>query len=429
MHPPRPGRRRLPVPLRRSIVLALLVLLPCLAAAPAAGHAFVAQESPAPGAILATAPVQVRLSFTERLEPAYSFVHVTAANGSRVDVDGGRVPADEPNVLVAGLIPLVTGNYTVSWSTLSVDTHSASGTYTFAVGAALPGEAAAAGSVPHPHGPLGRILYLAGLLSVPGILLVAWRIVPRDPRYLRELHAYAAAMAVLGTVGAAFVYLDAAEPTGAFLGYLLNTRSGPLLLAAFAAMGAAGAVLVLSVRAPRLGHAITALVLAAVAVLCSAATSHAAALTSGATLAVALDALHLAAAAVWVGGVVGLALWLPAKPALEAGHAVARFSPWALAGVAVLLLAGLAGSTRHLGAPSDLWSTFYGTMLLAKMLLVVLLVGLGAMNRFRVGPALRAGTMDAKPLRRAVAVEVLLMLLAVVATSLLTAAVPPTQLA
>lgn len=409
-----------------ALSLVAVILLAALAP-PASAHAFLVSQDPGPGSRLHAPPPNIRMVFSERLEQAYSYAHVRDGSGTRVDLDGGRVPTGEPNVLIVGLPALPNGTYLVEWATLSVDTHSASGNYSFGIGQAASHEQGAGSALAHAHGFLGTILFFVGLLSLPGILLVT-HLTKADGARRREMHAYAAAMAVLGAVGACFIYLAAAEPTGSFGGYLTETRSGPLVATGLTALAGAAAILIRTVTAPRTWHVKAALALAAVAILCRAATSHGAARTSGALVGGAADAIHLAAASIWVGGVVGLALWMPKRTADEAAVAVARFSPWAMGAVAVLIVAGVASASMHLRGPSDLWSTFYGGLLVAKIALAVLLVGLGWFNRSRNGPGLVAGNVSVKRLRRTIAFEASLMFIVVLLTVILTASVPPGQL-
>jgi copper resistance protein C len=99
-------------------------------ATPAFAHAFLNHASPGAGAMLSDAPKQIALSFTEKLEPSFSGVTVTDADGH--DVEAGSAVIDGPSVTVA-LKPLTPGTYRVSWHAVSVDTHRTDGAYNFTV--------------------------------------------------------------------------------------------------------------------------------------------------------------------------------------------------------------------------------------------------------------------------------------------------------
>ena len=112
------------------------------------------------------------------------------------------------------------------------------------------------------------------------------------------------------------------------------------------------------------------------------------------------------AAGAWIGGLAVLVAALPAATrALEPGErtralsaVVGRFSGLALISVALLLIGGIAQSLLELGAVNDLWDTPFGRAIAIKAALVVVLLGLGALNRRRTLPRLqRAADEGASP--------------------------------
>jgi methionine-rich copper-binding protein CopC len=115
--------------MRRALLFGLMALPATLAWA----HAFLEHAQPPVGSTVASAPAQVSMQFTERLEPAFSRVQVLDSTGRRVDRDDARVPADAPTSLVVSLGALPPGRYVVKWRVLSADTHVTEGDYTFAV--------------------------------------------------------------------------------------------------------------------------------------------------------------------------------------------------------------------------------------------------------------------------------------------------------
>lgn len=91
-------------------------------------HATLERASPPVGASVAGSPGEVRLWFSEALEPRFSGAEVTGPSG-RV---GGRATASG-NQLVIGVPRLAPGSYRVHWHVLSVDTHKTEGSFTFEV--------------------------------------------------------------------------------------------------------------------------------------------------------------------------------------------------------------------------------------------------------------------------------------------------------
>jgi putative copper export protein len=103
------------------------------------------------------------------------------------------------------------------------------------------------------------------------------------------------------------------------------------------------------------------------------------------------DWVHLAAACIWIGGLVQLAfvVW-PLAPDLRR-EAFLRFSKLAGALVGVMVVAGAYLAYERLPAASDLWQTHYGRILLVKSTIVALALSWGAMHHFVVAPALERG--------------------------------------
>jgi methionine-rich copper-binding protein CopC len=109
-----------------SLTLALFGNIAALA------HAVLDHADPLVGSTVASAPREVTLTFTQKLESAFSSVQVTDANGARVDQGKPQISG---NVMRVGLKSLPQGTYRVHWRVLSVDTHTTEGNFTFRVGA------------------------------------------------------------------------------------------------------------------------------------------------------------------------------------------------------------------------------------------------------------------------------------------------------
>jgi methionine-rich copper-binding protein CopC len=97
----------------------------------ASAHAFLDHAEPRVGNTVPSAPREVRLWFTQKLEQAFSTVEVTDGSGQRVDTGKPHVSGNEMAVPVRALGP---GTYRVNWKVLSVDTHTTNGDFTFTVG-------------------------------------------------------------------------------------------------------------------------------------------------------------------------------------------------------------------------------------------------------------------------------------------------------
>jgi len=115
----------------RALALLLLPAALFAAAAGARAHAFLDRAEPRVGSTVRTAPAEVKLWFTERLEPAFSSVQVVNEAGQRVDRADGAVDPSSPALLRTTLVPLSPGRYQVIWRVVSVDTHVSAGDFAF----------------------------------------------------------------------------------------------------------------------------------------------------------------------------------------------------------------------------------------------------------------------------------------------------------
>jgi copper transport protein len=154
--------------------------------------------------------------------------------------------------------------------------------------------------------------------------------------------------------------------------------------------------------------------------------------TSPRALALTLDWLHLCAAALWIGGLIGLlVLWRSLAVAQRVAGlvvAVPRFSNVAFVSVAALLGSGIAAALLQLPTLASLWDTSYGKTIIVKALLLAGAMLVGAVNLLRTTPRLQAapvGPIAVVLLRRLVAGEVVLLSGAVAAAAVLSSLPPP----
>ena len=115
----------------RILTFATSALLAIMLGTAAEAHAFLDHAEPRVGSTVPTAPRALSLSFTQKLEPAFSSVEVSDGNGARVDLGKPSVSA---SVMRIRLKQLSAGTYRVRWHVLSVDTHTTEGSFTFQVG-------------------------------------------------------------------------------------------------------------------------------------------------------------------------------------------------------------------------------------------------------------------------------------------------------
>jgi copper transport protein len=151
------------------------------------------------------------------------------------------------------------------------------------------------------------------------------------------------------------------------------------------------------------------------------------------------DTVHVLGMCIWLGGLVMLMLALPlvARALRSEDRAplmatvVGRFSRMAIIMVALLLVSGIVNSLVLVASFDALVETAYGRLVLAKIAVFVALLSLGAFNQRRMLPQLKAlAARGASPdragkvLRRAVALEVGLIVVVLGVTSVLVATQP-----
>src|SRR4051794_40314459 len=91
----------------------LAALLSSLTAASALAHAFLSQAAPAVGGVVSAPPREIRLSFTEAIEPAFSRIALSTADGQTIATSPARVDPSDNTQLVLLLPPLTPGRYRV----------------------------------------------------------------------------------------------------------------------------------------------------------------------------------------------------------------------------------------------------------------------------------------------------------------------------
>src|SRR6266536_4441624 len=388
---------------RRLIVVAALAGTALLLAAPAAGaHALLRSSDPASGASVGKAPAKVTLNFTEAPDPALSSVHVLDSTGKAVGQGRAHAVPGRPLALEVAVGQLGNGAYTVSWRVVSrSDGHLTAGAFAFGVGVQAPsavsggGPAAVASPSPSPLAVAGRWALDWGLILLVGAAasgLLVFRARRRAAGPSLPLLSGALALAAAGL--AASVAAEHAR-VGVSFGDLLASTTGGKIVGQAVVLVATAVVLVAMARWPGRQELLGLLGAgAAAAMLVHVAAGHAAGSGSLGPLNLLAQWVHLLAVGVWVGGFLWLVLGIRATAAGEESEkvvAVQRFSRMATVAVGLVLVTGLARALVEVGSWHGLLDTNFGRTLLVKGGLVAGLVAIGAANRFRIVPALRAG--------------------------------------
>lgn len=366
-----------------------------LSGAEASAHAELVETTPSNGARLDTAPHQVVLRFTESVNPVRDGFSLLDGSGATIAEPSAQgVSGDATRVSMPLPASLGDGVYVVNWRVVSSDSHPIHGAFVFSVGDARTAPLADAGaragsdSLVEAAFWLFRLLSFASLALVVGgafFVVVCWRAGLADRR-VRRLITWAWTVSLVSAV--ALFLLQGPNVAGTSLAGVTDltlvadtarTTFGILLLVRIALLGLTGLLLARLESLSRkqivlmvaLGYALT---------LTWSGTGHAAAgLLS--SFAVVVDAAHLSAMSVWLGGLAVLASCTLGKGGREdeAAVAVSRFSRTAGLAVLVLGVTGLLQAWRELAEFGP--GTQYFTLLIFKVAVFGLLLWLASLSR------------------------------------------------
>ncbi|MBM9463967.1 copper resistance protein CopC/CopD [Aeromicrobium sp. YIM 150415] len=392
---------------RRAVLAGLVACLFVLMPTSASGHANLVDTDPADGEVVPTAPDRLTVRFDETVVAAAAGNELLDARGRTVDAE---FSADGAKLTVVPAEALGDGTYLLRWRVISADSHPVSGGISFSVGE--PSESV----IPMPSVQeqrevnvlkavaetvrYGGVLVLAGL-AVFGMLAVP--VTRRDDVARVRLRRATTGAAVAACAGAVLLvpltaWWESGEPLGSSSGLTVADPS-----AVAAVLVVLGAVAILGT--PRLGG--PALAGAGVGAVLGSLTVVGHTRSYGpAWLVLPADLLHVASAAVWAGGLVGLLIVLASRPrARDAARMVARFSSVAVGAVALLAVGALALYWRISGSFQGLWQTGYGRLVLVKVLVTALVIVLGAWNRHRLVGSVESSGDARRTLRRILAAE------------------------
>ena len=407
---------------RVRVSLVALLLIPLFIGATAGAtaatrrHLALKRSDPAAGSRLGSSPTRISLWFTEKPQLAFSRISLAGRSGA-MPLD--TIVADTGNALHARIPrPLEAGDWRVLWQTASADGHAIRGEIAFAIlGTATTSvptsDSAGAPPVVPVEAPrrddsgsrtarwfefvavltaLGALGFRHGVLPPLASRGVATSDAGDRARRLGQgvLALYVVAVLVRLYTQSRAVNGTTALEVDALRAFVTGTTWG----IGWAA-GVVGAALMLIgwTLSPRTVSVGTPLALTgAIGMILSPALSGHAATGEQFILSVTLDMLHVTSAGLWVGGLVMvLFAGIPAMLRLTDGNAhaavsalVSSFHPLALFCAPIAVLSGLGAAWLRMGGFGPQWMTEYGKTLLLKIVLVLLVAGMGAYNSVRV---------------------------------------------
>lgn len=433
----------------RQLVAALAILVGVLAlgTTAASAHATLESSSPADGQSVLTSPSEIRITFSEAVTTISDGLSVLNADGKTVDTGSSEIV--DGQTLVAPISETLSdGTYVATYRVLSADGHPVSGSFLFGVGEGALDQSALPSSngdrLWEIIGGISRfIMYLAALVAAGVAFFLAfihdraedrWRIVP----FVR----IGSILALFSAIG--IVMSQAALLTGKGAGAV--TDSNVLRGVLNQNLGWSLALLMIGLAAVHLSTDIPKKVVSqsfalsgGLAVTVSFAVWGHATELSPTAISLAADAIHATAAALWLGGLVGLVMVLSLRTSETVGSTagiIGRFSLMAFWSVIALTIAGLTltitGSDANL---NSILTTTWGQLVLAKIGLTLIIVLIAAWNRRTLVPSLTNPTKNTGELAvrwatllRTIRAEAVL-LVAVVALTAIVVNLPPARTA
>ncbi|QBD78552.1 hypothetical protein EPA93_22170 [Ktedonosporobacter rubrisoli] len=433
-----PLRRGFKLLLPFCIALGILLLVPLTAYA----HAQYLRSNPAANARLESGkpPTTVQVWFSEQIDPSFSKLEVFNKDRQRVDAGDSHIAPNDTYSLIISMRPgLPDGPYTVVFRNVSAeDGHEVQGSFSFVVGGGpLPAANAdllGAEQTANDNFNIWSILVrwlnylgMAGLVGCIAFFFFVWRpaagqldefVGATELEKARQgvgarMQAIALWSLITLAVGwLAFLIYQASIAggsapweifsNGALSALLFKSRFGTVWLVRLALIIIASLMLWLSWttnhadKKPGASARQWLLLFPGIAIMLTTSLNAHAAANKLAWLLVPADSLHLVGTSFWIGGVLMLVLALPlAIRALVPGTGdrtrllavlIPRFSTIAIISVAILVLTGLLQAFIHLGTLDALFTSSYGQALCIKLVLFIVLLGLGAFNLLKISP-------------------------------------------
>ncbi len=400
---------------------------------PAWSHAVLLDSSPAAEASLDNSPSEIIFSFNENVGPI--FIKVLDRTGAEVG-ELGDWRVDGYEVITPLTTELPNGTYIATYRVISADTHPVGGSVVFAVGeavASMDNVAAAGGQTSGWVVPvaLNRFLqYGAMMLAAGAALFAVWMTVPGPVEQsvfkMGRMAATVAAITYILALGFGGAEMVLGGPAAFFSpdawSQGLGSTLGPSAL-----IGIPGLLILIYAfgKGPESKSAPALLLGGAISIASFLVTGHAATAPPVWMMAPVV-AVHLFCASFWIAALYPLAKTTQDADITQAGAVMAQFSDRAVWTVGALFLSGAVITWTQVESPANLFTTDYGVRLATKIAIFLALLGLAAMNKIVLTPALeKADGAAPEKLRRSIRLEYGAMVLIIGAAVSLTLVTPP----
>jgi copper transport protein len=381
---------------KRVAVGGALVLAVLAPAQQASAHAGLVASVPSANAVLEAGPPNIELDFNEAVDAELASIELYDQTATLIPTGAPQRITDD-TVVQASVPTIGDGVYVVVWRVPSADGHVVDGVFSFQVGVRagvdvgalidrVSGNATATSTVGRLD-TAARLLALIGLIVVVGGGVLAVQSADADSNrmllWLAWVFLFVGSLGSFGLYGAKVVAgtpSDAIKPE--VWGKVVDSHTATVLLVRVGLVLVLGVLLLTFTRRAVDVWRGGALAVGLGLILTYSSIGHANA-QHPAPLWIGVDAVHLAAVSLWIGGLLmfafGASTWLT-DPDTE--PIVRRFSATAMVAVPVIVATGIAQTLKLAGNLDDVTSTSWGRTLLVKVAVVTVLVAIGGVSQW-----------------------------------------------
>ncbi|WP_026574649.1 copper resistance protein CopC [Bacillus sp. UNC438CL73TsuS30] len=390
---------------KSSLYLLTLIIFICLFPTISSAHAYIKKSTPVENEILEKSPSQVMIQFDETIQPEFNSIQVFDSDGKRVDKKDGRIDPKKPSMLESDLEKnLPNGTYRIEWKVVSNDGHPVQGVIPFQIGENSTGNA-----VIHPtskgYTPTLDLIVIRWLQYISnacfvGVLFFVLVVISKE-----SVEKLSVEKPLIKTVKFSYIFLllsillnlplqatilTSSSWMGVFnfstlQDMILNTQFGDMWLVHVVMLIILAIPIFLLTRNISQKNVLNliCLVLGIGLLLTKSLTSHAAS-TTNIFLSVLIDFGHLLTASVWIGSLVAMIVLLPLVKSSETKdvylNIIGRFYKWGLILVVLLAFTGVFSSLSYIPNLYSLTHTDYGKVLVGKVILLLFMLLLAAIN-------------------------------------------------
>ena len=387
----------------RKAAVGIAVMVAVMApAGRALAHAALESSAPSANSVLESGPPKILLHFNEAVDAGIASIELFDKDATLIPT-GAPERGNDDSVVQASVPTIGDGVYVVVWRVPSADGHVVDGVFSFQVGSgagagvdvgALIDRVSGTASATSTVGRLdtsARLLALIGVIVMlgGGLLAIQSSGPTTNLSPNRMLLWLAWAFLLIGSLGSFGLYgakvvagspADAIKP--AVWGKVVGSHTASVLLVRIVLVLVLGGLLVTFARRSAGVWRSAAVALCAALVLTFSSIGHANA-QQPAPLWVGVDAVHLSAVSLWIGGLLMLAFgttsWLTDP---DSEPIVRRFSAISLLAVPIVVATGAAQTLKLAGSLDDITSTSWGRTLLVKVAVVTVLVAIGGVSQW-----------------------------------------------